>query len=459
MSFPLINENKETLFEEVSLKYGINYVHNEKPINDFAFQPLLLRKVSENGPSIVVGDVNGDELEDFIVGSSFEHSPVIFFQTNDSKFKKVDLFQEKEMLDYEVESMALFDLENDGDLDLYLVSGGGYFNREKTNLEDRLLINNGSGVFSQLALKDSPNSNGSTVIASDYDHDGYIDLFLGARNKPGQYPLPDKHYLIKNNKGKLEAHELQKLEVFKEVGMVSDAKWADINGDGFDDLVIVGEFSGVQIFMNKNGNFVKIDDAVLDQSKGLWRCVESFDMDNDGDLDLVLGNLGTNNMYNISSKTPLELIAKDIDDSGVIDPVVFVYQKNEDHFFEQYPVHFWSNLSQQSPYFRQKFANYREFSRATKTEYLEDTVFENALSYRVSQDQSVVIENLGGGKFKSTPLAVEAQLAPINAIYVQKNNSLGHRIFMVGNDFGGNPFEGDYDALRGLILEGTHQNK
>ena len=121
LSFPLINENKETMFEEVSLKYGINYVHNEKPINDFAFQPLLLRKVSENGPSIVVGDVNGDELEDFIVGSSFEHSPVIFFQTNDSKFKKVDLFQEKEMLDYEVESMALFDLENDGDLDLYLV--------------------------------------------------------------------------------------------------------------------------------------------------------------------------------------------------------------------------------------------------------------------------------------------------------------------------------------------------
>ena len=442
----------KTSFKEVSSNYGIEYVHKEKKLNDFAFQPLLLRKVSENGPAIAVGDMNGDQLEDFIVGNSFGDSPTLFFQTADSKFIIKKLFDSQTMSDNETESMVLFDLENDGDLDLYLVSGGGYYNKEKTNLEDRLFINDGLGFFTMKSLENPINTNGSVVVKNDFDNDGFVDLFVGARNIPGQYPLADKSYLIKNNKGILDAQEAQFIEAFKDLQMVSDAKWIDIDGDKDEDLVIVGEFSPIQIFINEDGRFSKLENKVLNNTSGLWRCVESFDRD--GDLDLLVGNIGRNNAYNINSETPMELYVKDIDDNGVVDPVVFTYQKNEDNQIEQYPIHFWNTMNQQSPFFRQKFSTYKEFSKTTKEKYLEDQVFKNVKIYSVNEDQSIFIENLGEGEFRYTALPKEAQLAPVNAIYSEEKAHLGQRLFLVGNDFGGNPFEGNDDAFNGLVIDG-----
>lgn len=453
LKFPLNKKDASKTYSEVSMKYGIDHLHEEQQVNDYAYQRLLPRKLSENGPSLEVGDLNGDGLEDFLVGSSFGYSPVIFFQTESGIFEKKILFDNAKMLQYEIESMALFDLENDGDLDLYMVSGGGQFKGGNSNLQDRLFINDGLGYFTLNEIDLPIFSNGSVVTISDFDKDGYIDLFVGARNVPEQFPNADKSYLLKNIKGVLTPIDLQNNIEFNSLGMVSDAKWVDIDGDFDDDLVVVGEYSSIQIFKNNKGEFNKIINKELENNKGLWRCIEIYDKDNDGDFDLLIGNFGSNNMYNISQETPLNLISKDIDDNGSIDPIIFTYQKNKNGEMESYPIQFWKNLIDQSPFFRQKFNSYEDFSNATINDYKEDKAFEGAKILSVNQDKSMIIENLGNDEFKAIPLPQEAQLAPLNCIFVKENDFSKTQLFLTGNDMGGNPFEGNHDGFRGLILE------
>ena len=286
--FPFAEEQKLLPYKEVSSKYNINYFHNEKNVQDFFKQRLLPHKLSQNGPCIAVGDINNDGNEDFIVGSSSSFSPRVFIQSDDSKFASRDLFQKEQEKKYEVESMTLFDADQDGDLDLYLVSGGNEYDIGSEWYQDRLLINDGLGNFkNQQNRLPKMHVNGCIVRPADFDNDGDLDLFVGGHNKPGAYPLADNNFLLRNNNGFFEDVTDITIPSLDSFGILTDALWTDINGDKRNDIILVGEYSPVTILLNKVKGFEKLESDTLEDTEGLWRAIEQVDIDLDGDLDYI----------------------------------------------------------------------------------------------------------------------------------------------------------------------------
>lgn len=460
LSFPFVEKEQPKLYQEVSKKYQIDFTHNEKNVQDFFKQRLLPHKISQNGPCIEVGDLNGDQLEDFIIGSSTSFSPQLFFQTESSDFKTIPLFTNEKDKAFEVEDFALFDADQDGDLDLYLVSGGNEFDPGSEKYKDRLLLNDGSGIFTQMeANLPDIRTNGCIVLPFDFDLDGDQDLFIGGYNQPNAYPLSDKSFLLKNTNGVFEDVTTTLLPSFDSFGLLTDAQSADLNSDGRADLILVGEYSPVTVLLNKEDGFQKMESNTLEEALGLWRALEVVDLDQDGDLDFLLGNLGKNNMLAITPETPLIISTRDVDNNGTIDPLIFNAQTNSKGDLNMYPAQFWDNLSQQSPRFRQEFNSYHAFSRASFDYYQKrDFLHQDSLMY-AAYDESKWIENLGNLEFKLHNLPAPLQLGPINDFLVLKSEGQS-TIFAVGNDFGGAPFEGNSDALQGTILkwntEGNH---
>ena len=450
--FPFTEKNQKLDYKEVSKDYNINYFHEEKNVQDFFKQRLLPHKLSQNGPCIAVGDINGDGLEDFIVGSAASYSPKVFFQKNNSKFTSKELFTKKDDKQFEVESMILFDVDKDNDLDLYLVSGGNQYDANSKWYQDRLLINDGKGNFiNQKNRLPNLNSNGCIVRSVDFDLDGDLDLFVGGHNKPGAYPLSDENFLFKNNNGFFEDVTDDILPPLKPFGIVTDANWTDINNDGRKDLILVGEYSPITIFLNKKNGFERLKSSTLDNSYGLWRSIEATDLDNDGDLDLLLGNLGKNNMLSISPETPLFISTRDVDNNGSVDPLIFNAQQNSSGDWDMYPAQFWDNLTQQSPKFRQEFNSYKDFSKANMDYYKRKGFLDEDSLLKANYDESKWLENLGDGEFKINQLPTSLQLGPINDFFVQGSGK-NKKVFVIGNDFGGAPFEGNTDALQGSII-------
>ncbi|TDQ32358.1 VCBS repeat-containing protein [Zeaxanthinibacter enoshimensis] len=447
------------MLSAVSKENGLAFKHREQDMIDFNIQRILPHKLTQNGPDMTSGDINGDGLEDFIIGGSSGHSPTLFFQKSDGSFEQQLLFTDKKDLEYEVESMALFDLDNDQDLDLYLVSGSNEFERNSQHYSDRLYINDGNGNYSPAGSRmPDVNSSGSVVSAADFDGDGYTDLFVGGRTPIGKYPMPDKSFLLRNNKGKLEDVTAEKAPGLSEVGMVTDAVWADVDGDKYSDLVVVGEFMAVTIFRNNGSTLTPLKDTGLENYKGWWQSIATADIDNDGDLDFIVGNLGSNNFYQPSEERPVSVLAKDFDNNGSVDPVMFAYFKNDRGDYESFPVHFWGDLYGQSPLFRSKFDFFKDYAKANQENLFKRQELEGALHLTASTDKSMYIENLGNGTFKVKSLPKEAQLAPVTDLLITDLDEDGNKdLLLIGNDYGNEPFIGKYDAFNGLFLKGDGQ--
>jgi enediyne biosynthesis protein E4 len=424
---------------------AITSVMPEDIYTDYKFgQATLPHKFSQQGPRLAVGDINGDGLDDFIVGGTAYNSAIIFKQEPAGTFT-TDSLGTKESEDV---GMVLFDTDKDGDLDLYCVSGSSEFGKDASKYQDRLYKNNGKGEF-QLDAGALPKieSSGSCVTVGDMDGDGDLDLFVGGRVKPTQYPITPKSYLLRNNgRGKFEDATLSLGGGIDSVGMVTDALFTDFDNDGSKDLIVVGEWMPVTMFHNNGGRFEKVKEL----KTGWWSSIAEGDFDNDGDMDYVLGNLGKNTLLQATDKQPVSLYAKDFDKNGSIDPFIARYNEGK-----EYPVHYRETMTEQIPGLRKILKTYSEYGKMEMPQILKFLGEEGMMVKRATWFESSYLENRGGVEFALHALPSNIQVSPINSISVCHLNDDAYLDFIaVGNSFSEETLSGYLDAGVGVYALG-----
>ncbi|MDN5210547.1 VCBS repeat-containing protein [Fulvivirgaceae bacterium BMA12] len=441
-----------TILQEVSGEKGINYFHRENQYVDFKLQPILPHMHSRGGPGIAVGDINGDLLEDFYVGASSGRAGQFFIQQPSGLF---DHFELPEDSIYEDMGVLLFDADLDLDLDLYVVSGGSAHPKGSTYYQDRLYLNDGSGNFSKSEAALPPMlSSGSSVVAGDYDRDGDLDLFVGGRVIPGEYPLPPRSYLLRNDTPPGGAPQFtdvtDKNPGLSSPGLVTTALWTDYDNDGWVDLLVAGEFMPLRFFHNETGHLIeKTNQTGMTHTAGWWNSLLGGDFDKDGDIDYMAGNLGLNSRLKASPQQPLCIYASDYDKNGRIDPVMCYYIQGEN-----YLAHGRDEIIQQISAMRARFKTYEEYSEATFDQSFLPSELNAAYVVKSQRFESSYIENLGQGKFAIKSLPIEAQLSPVFAMAANDYDGDGQLdVLVAGNSYATEVSVGQYDASVGLYLK------
>ncbi len=440
----------DKMFTAINEDLSIAYIHTEDGFMDFAIQPLIPHEHTLNGPGIAVGDINNDGLDDFFIGGSANNSASFFIQKQDHRFVEAKFPHGKE---HEDNGALLFDADNDGDLDLYVVSGGTFDRfRNPLDYQDRLYLNNGLGEYTY-SKKSLPviNSSGSCVVAADFDLDNDLDLFVGGRLVPGKYPHPAESYLLRNNGGVFTDITSELLPEGKQIGMVTAALWTDIDNDLWPDLMITGEWMPIKIYNNSKGvSFKNIKDKFLKNSNGWWNSIVSGDFDKDGDIDYVAGNLGTNTYYKAGIKTPVKIYAKDFDNNGTIDPVMSCYYDDVER-----AIPLRDNLIEQISSMNRRFPDYNSYANATIYETFSKQEIRDAIILESTHYQSSYIENLGDRNFRISPLPTKCQVAPVFGMQVRDLNKDGNLdVLMVGNSYATHVLIGRYDAFTGIYMTG-----
>ncbi len=444
------------LFHEVTQELGIDYTHRENEYDDYIKEVLLPHKMSNFGPGLAVGDVNDDGLEDFYVGGASGYAGILFTQNTGLKFTRSNQGTWENNKVHEDLGAEFFDADQDGDLDLYVVSGGNEFEPGAAELQDRLYLNNGKGFFkSTTNALPKMYTSGSKVVPADYDQDGDFDLFVGGRLVPGKYPWPARSYILRNDtplQGACTFTDVtsQIAPSLLEAGLVTSAVWSDFNGDSDLDLAIVGEWMAVTLLENRQGTFYDVTtDVGLENTTGWYYSIASRDFDNDGDYDFVVGNLGLNYKYKASEQEPFEVYSGDFDDNGSLDIVLGYHEHGE-----LVPLRGKECSTEQLPLLAGKFPSYESFGSAN----LHDVYgagLDEALNYKASTFASGYIENLADGTFKMHNLPNLAQVSSVNNILTQDFNLDGHSDLLIsGNLFSVEVETPRNDAGIGLYLTG-----
>jgi len=443
----------EVLFKEATAPLKLNQVkHVENDNDDYKWEILLPHKMSQFGPSIGVGDVNGDKLEDFFLGGAAGFSGTLFIQNKNGSFDEISDGAWTQDIASEDMGISLLDVDGDNDLDLFIVSGGNEFNAGDAALQDRLYINNGRGKFTK-KINGVPTylSSGSCVIPYDYDKDGDLDLFIGGRLVPRKYPHAANSHLLENKGGVFVDVSDVKAPAMANLGMVTSASWFDYNLDGMEDLVVVGEWMPVTVFtQSKSGGFEKQILDGLEDSEGWYYTVTTEDMDEDGDDDIIVGNLGLNYKYKASVEEPFEVYSYDFDNNGSLDIVLSYYEHGV-----SFPVRGKSCSTQQIPSLANKFPTYEQFGDSNLGNIYGESL-EIALNLKSKTFASAYIENRGDGSFQVKPLPSLAQVSSINSILVKDYDLDGNKdLLIVGNLYTSEIETPRNDASTGLLLKGN----
>lgn len=452
--------DEQLLFTDITSSSGLAYKHQETDFKDFDFQRLLPQKYSQLGPFITTGDINNDGQQDFFIGGAFNSSGKLFSQQRTGQFIAKNLVDSMKM--EEDMDCILFDADKDGDSDLLVTGGDVQFEADADYYIPRLYINDGRGNFSlqKNAIPTSVKTIAGCVAAGDYDGDGDLDLFIGGRVSK-KYPLSPRSFILQNNKGIFTEVTDQVNSLLKEPGMITAAVWTDIDGDKKPDLVVAGEWMPIRFFKNDNGKLTEVTDQVgLGLNNGMWRSLIATDIDNNGDMDLVAGNLGLNCDYKVSETEPMEVVASDIDGNGTIDPVFFYYIKDKNGKKELFPGINRALLASQVPSIKKQFLLNNDFAKAGYKDIFKGKAVDNALTFKCNETRTCYFENTGNGKFVKHVLPAEAQFAPVNAIICADLDNDGYKdLVLGGNEYQTEVMTGRYDASYGCFLKGNSKKE
>ncbi|MFH6985113.1 VCBS repeat-containing protein [Marinoscillum luteum] len=455
--FEYEEEGQPPVLKEVTEQSQLAFRHFENPFVDFNAQYLIPHVISRDGPAIAVADVNGDGLEDAYICGASGNNGMLYLQNADGTFRKHSAETFRSNPAPEETAALFFDADNDGDQDLYLASGGNEFQPPNPRLNDRLFYNDGAGNFSlqQGALEENF-QHGSVVIASDIDHDGDQDLFVGGRVVAGKYgQTPESRILFNIGPGRFRNETAGVAPELEHIGMVTDAVWADLDEDGYEDLIIVGEWMPITVFMNRNGKLEKADIPDLDRTNGWWNTITLTDLNGDGRPDFVLGNLGTNSKLQPSVDQPVRMYVNDFDKNLSLDQII-TYSIGD----KEYPLANRDELVKQMPLIKKLFILNKDFSGKSIDQIFQPEALSASKRYEACTYKSIALMNLGGLRFEQKELPAVAQRAPVYAIAsLDVNNDGNQDLILGGNMEWATPYFGAYDASQGALLLGNGQGE
>jgi ASPIC and UnbV/FG-GAP-like repeat/FG-GAP repeat len=451
------------LFKEVTTAKGVTYRHHDYDFKDFNQQHLLPHKLSEYCPALAAGDIDGDGLDDLIIGGNGVWPTHVLLQQPDGRFLQKDSLPGKEHPSKfaKDEGILLFDANGDGFPDLYIASGGNEFSPGSGYYEDRLYLNDGKGHFTRDSLALPTNHTSKFCVrAMDYNHDGKPDLFVSGRVDPWNYPRPVSSFIYRNDSrnGQVVFTDVT-AEVapdLQNIGMISDALFTDFDGDGATDLIVVGEWTPITFLKNVNGKFVNVTAATgLAGRTGWWNSIVAGDFRHTGRMDYIVGNTGRNSLYQPSDLYPAYITAKDFDNSGHYAGILSLFLPDRKGVKREFPFPTKDDITNQLSSMRSKFPTYRSYAVATMDDVLSPEQRKGALRLKATTLQSCFLRNDGNGHFTMIPLPNLAQISVIEGMVVDDFDADGNLDVLInGNDYGTSIGIGRYDASYGLLLKG-----